>query len=196
MGSKERVERAKDKVRVDILDAAMHIVKTEGWQCISMRKIAESIEYTTPIIYSYFLNKEAVLIDLTNRAYMCLNNHMEHYIEAVTDARQRLEMMMVAFLDFAIKEKELYRLIYDVGASLKDVRKTFPGLTRFINLFRQEMEALKGEPLTEEVFQCKYFTFISFLHGLISVNYYFKDINQAMNDKILKEGMAGMINSI
>jgi AcrR family transcriptional regulator len=197
MGSKERIERAKDNIRADILDAAIDMVKKEGWQSLSMRKIADSIEYTPPVIYSYFLNKEAVLIELAKRGYAMLNTHIEYYLKQIADPRQRLEMIMITYMDFAIKEKELYQLINGVGAELDDVRKAFPGLTKFMNLFREEIEKLtKDKPLTEELFLCKYFTLVSFVHGLISVNYYFKDIDKAMNDKILKEGMAGVINSI
>ena len=41
----------KEQTRVNILDAAYDIVKDEGWQALSMRKIADKIEYTAPIIY-------------------------------------------------------------------------------------------------------------------------------------------------
>ncbi len=57
MGSKERVERFKASVHEHILDAAMCIVKNEGLQSLSIRRIADIIEYSPPIIYSYFLNK-------------------------------------------------------------------------------------------------------------------------------------------
>ncbi|HBW80020.1 MAG TPA: TetR family transcriptional regulator, partial [Sphingobacterium sp.] len=41
MGSKERIQRLKDENRTNILDAALQIVKEEGWQALSMRKIAD-----------------------------------------------------------------------------------------------------------------------------------------------------------
>jgi AcrR family transcriptional regulator len=61
MGSKERIQRQKEETRKNILKAAREIVKQEGWQGLSMRKIADKIEYTAPIIYEYFANKEAIL---------------------------------------------------------------------------------------------------------------------------------------
>jgi len=51
MGSKERIARLKEDTRSNILDAALDIVKEDGWQALSMRKIADKIEYTAPIIY-------------------------------------------------------------------------------------------------------------------------------------------------
>lgn len=197
MGSKERVERLKARIHEHILEAAMCIVKSEGFQSLSIRKIADIIEYSPPIIYSYFLNKEAVLIELAKRGYRMLINNIEQDLQSVSAPKQRVEVILKAFLDFAVKEKELYQLMFAVGLGLKDVRKTFPGLVTIIDKFREEMQQLvKGDTLNEEFFLCKYFTLVSFIHGLVSVNCYFKDIDQAMNDKILKEAVEGMINSI
>ena len=61
MGTLERKQRLKEEVRTRILEASWQIVKDEGWHALSMRKIADAIEYTAPIIYGYFENKEAIL---------------------------------------------------------------------------------------------------------------------------------------
>ena len=61
MASKDRILRQKEETRNNILGAAYDIVKDEGWNGLSMRKIADRIEYTAPIIYEYLSNKEAIL---------------------------------------------------------------------------------------------------------------------------------------
>ena len=48
MGSKERIQRQKEDTRKRILDAALQIVRQEGWNALSMRKIADAIKYTAP----------------------------------------------------------------------------------------------------------------------------------------------------
>ena len=72
MASKDRILRLKEETRINILDAALKIVKEEGWQALSMRKIADMIEYTAPIIYEYFANKEAILLELTRKGFLIL----------------------------------------------------------------------------------------------------------------------------
>jgi AcrR family transcriptional regulator len=69
MASKDRILRLKEETRINILSAALQIVKEEGWQALSMRKIADVIEYTAPIIYEYFANKEAILLELPAKAF-------------------------------------------------------------------------------------------------------------------------------
>ena len=64
MASKDRIQRLKDDTRCKILEASLDIVKDEGWPSLSMRKIADKIEYTAPIIYEYFSNKDAILQEL------------------------------------------------------------------------------------------------------------------------------------
>ena len=68
MASKDRILRQKEETRNNILGAAYDIVKEEGWNGLSMRKIADRIEYTAPIIYEYFSNKEAIITTFNSLA--------------------------------------------------------------------------------------------------------------------------------
>ena len=61
MGITDRKLRQKEEVRTSILDTAWEIVVTEGWQSFSIRKVADAIEYSVPVIYSHFENKDAIL---------------------------------------------------------------------------------------------------------------------------------------
>jgi AcrR family transcriptional regulator len=84
MASKDRILRLKEETRANILDAALRIVKEEGWQALSMRKIADKIEYTAPIIYEYFSNKEAILLELNRQGYLKLAKELSEAKEAHT----------------------------------------------------------------------------------------------------------------
>ncbi|PYF75109.1 TetR/AcrR family transcriptional regulator [Pedobacter nutrimenti] len=197
MGSKERIERLKAKVYQDILDAAMTIIKQEGYDALSIRKIADKIEYSTAIIYSYFLNKEAVLIELSREGFSMLMDCMKQKLATVTEPHDRMEAMLMAYLLFATKENELYQLMYQVGTGVADVGEAFPALATFMGLFREEMQGLvKGKPFTEETFRCNYLVCISFVHGLVALNRYYKNIDPAMNDMVLKRAIGGIIHTI
>ena len=54
MGIAERKLRQKEELRMMILDAAWQMVKQEGWQALSLRRISEAIEYSVPVIYDHF----------------------------------------------------------------------------------------------------------------------------------------------
>ena len=58
MGVKERRAREKSETRDKILDAARELFITEGYEGVSMRKVAEKIEYSPTAIYVHFADKE------------------------------------------------------------------------------------------------------------------------------------------
>jgi hypothetical protein len=60
MGTKERHERDRHRIRQGILDAARELFIAEGYQHVSMRKIADRIEYSPAAIYSYFPRKDDI----------------------------------------------------------------------------------------------------------------------------------------
>ena len=105
MGSKERIHRLKEQTRVNILDAAHGIVKDEGWQALSMRKIADKIEYTAPIIYEYYANKEAILLELTKKGFMLLSCRMSEARSKHEKLEDQIEAVWLAYWNFAFEEK-------------------------------------------------------------------------------------------
>lgn len=73
MGTKERITRHKEKLYLEIISTAISMVRSEGRHALSLRKIAEKIEYSAPVIYSHFENKENLLIALSNVGFHKLN---------------------------------------------------------------------------------------------------------------------------
>src|ERR1700735_5878668 len=61
MGVQERRAREKKELRGEILDAARDLFLREGYENVSMRKIAEKIEYSPTTIYLYFQDKADLL---------------------------------------------------------------------------------------------------------------------------------------
>ena len=61
MGSKERRERERDAVRTKILDAARELFVAHGYGGVSMRAIADKIEYSPTVVYKHFEDKEALI---------------------------------------------------------------------------------------------------------------------------------------
>src|ERR1700761_9067220 len=123
MASKDRILRLKEETRINILDASLEIVKEEGWNALSMRKIADKIEYTAPIIYEYFSNKEAILLELTRKGYILLSKKMQDAKSKHRLPAKQLEAMWLAYWNFAFAEKELYRVMFGVGANCCDMSR-------------------------------------------------------------------------
>ena len=72
MGVKERQEREREAVARAILDAARDLFVTEGYQNVSIRKIAERIEYSPAAIYGYFPSKDHIFFALAEEGFRML----------------------------------------------------------------------------------------------------------------------------
>jgi AcrR family transcriptional regulator len=72
MGIKERQVRDRDAVRRGILDAARELFVSEGYQNVSIRKIAERVEYSPAALYSYFPSKDDIFFALAEEGFRLL----------------------------------------------------------------------------------------------------------------------------
>lgn len=195
MGSKERILRQKEETRSNILIAAREIVKEEGWQGLSMRKIADKIEYTAPIIYEYFSNKEAILQELTCKGFVILTKDLETAKAESTDPAEQLEAMWLAYWNFALKNKEMYQLMYGVEMTCCAQRNTDTDAP--YTLITKVIAEIMGEDNPKpEVIKQKYFTFFSVIHGLISINIVGNGLSDEINKQILKDAITGIVRYI
>jgi len=86
MGIKERQERDREAVRRSILDAARELFVSEGYRNVSIRKIAEKIEYSPAAIYGYFPSKDHIFYALAEEGFRLL-----HTADSETDLDAGLE---------------------------------------------------------------------------------------------------------
>jgi AcrR family transcriptional regulator len=197
MGSKERIQRQKEDTRKGILTAALQIVKQEGWTALSMRKIADAIEYTAPIIYEYFPNKEGILLELTKKGYILLGIKVKAARDSKQDAEEQLEAMWLAYWDFAFEEKEFYQLMYGVQVNCCELYTKMPEAEYTTDLFYDAIEKLLTKlPISEDTSCLKYYTFWSLIHGLISINLVQKGANDEINQQILRSAIKAIIKTI
>ena len=108
-----RRERERDEFRERVLGAAVAIAHAEGWANVSMRRIAEAIEYTAPALYHHFENKDAVVAALRQRGYRLLLQRFERIRSA--DPVDRLNAMARHHVDFAFEHPELFNAMYGLG---------------------------------------------------------------------------------
>ncbi len=198
MASKDRIQRVKDDTRCNILNASLTIVKEEGWSALSMRKIADKIDYTAPIIYEYFNNKDAILQELTRMGYVKLASPMEEAKKKFTDPAQQLEAMWLAYWNFAFADKELYKVMYGVEMNCCAFENSCEDLKGPSNMLWDKIQEIvpADKKDDEKYIDTKYYTFWSVVHGLISINLTRQVTSDELNRQVLKDALTGIINSI
>jgi len=111
MGPTERRQREREEVRARILDAARELFVAEGFEAVTMRRIADRIEYTPTAIYFHFKDKESLLKELCTADFQALAVQFVK-IARIEDPVERVRRAGLAYCDFAIEHPNHYRLMF------------------------------------------------------------------------------------
>lgn len=111
MGTIERRARERLETRDEILAAAREMFAEEGYEAVTMRAIAERVEYTPTAIYHHFANKQALVTELCQSDFKKLAQ--EFYTAAkITDPVERIWTVGLAYLQFATEYPNHYRFMF------------------------------------------------------------------------------------
>jgi AcrR family transcriptional regulator len=111
MGPKERREREREETRGAILDAAREMFATEGYEAVTMRRIADRIEYSPTAIYFHFKDKEAVIRAICDQDFLALAKQFEK-IARETDPVARIRKTGEAYARFGLEHPNHYKLMF------------------------------------------------------------------------------------
>lgn len=105
-----------------ILDAARRIVHQQGLQALSMRLIAEQIDYSPAGLYEYFDSKEAIIQALCLEGHQRLRDHMRR---ALTGGSPREELLAIglAYIEFATSEPDYFLLMFSTSPAEADLQQ-------------------------------------------------------------------------
>ena len=111
MGVAERKERQKAELREQILAAAREIVARDGFAALTMRKIADAIEYSPGTLYLYFANRDELAKELVREGAAQLMTFFED-ARHEPDPLLRLEALGRRYIDFAVADPQTYRMVF------------------------------------------------------------------------------------
>lgn len=111
MTASDRRERARQETRQRILDVARDLFAVEGYEAVTMRRIAEKVEYSPAALYLHFADKDELFRALCVNDFAALGAHLVK-LEHVADPVVRLRRLFGAYLDFAIERPNQYRLLF------------------------------------------------------------------------------------
>ena len=198
MGITERKIRQKETVRCSILEEARKIVEQEGWQALSIRRIAEAIEYSVPVIYDHFANKEAILLEFTREGYARLVQVLTAAKSKHKDPAIQIEAMAYAYWEFAFANKAYYQLMYGLGMPTCETVRQITEVQIFSELIHSSICLLISEGKKPGANPyIKLHTFWSMLHGLVSINMMTgANSEKDLNKQIIHDFIEGFTSSL
>lgn len=198
MGIAERKIRQKEEVKAQILEKAWDIVKDEGWQALSIRKIADGIEYSVPVIYDHFANKEAILFELSLDGFRLLKSQLTKIQLNYEEPVEQLKAYVEAYWDFAFQHQEYYQLMYGLGMPCCGAGKMNSEVNIFRDFISKAVEKImlsRNSDLNQLCF--KSYALWSIIHGLISIMIMrVSDIDDTLNKQVMVESLETFIKNV
>lgn len=120
MGVKERRTREKESLRQEILDAARELFVQEGYESVTMRRIAEKIEYSPTTIYLYFQDKTDLLHSICEEMFLRLIARLTAIQEQTSDPLDALKAGLREYVNFGLENPQHYRVTFMAPHNMHD----------------------------------------------------------------------------
>ena len=171
MGIAERKQRELQNMRRLILDTAMKLFIEEGFKKVTMRRIAEIIEYSPASIYSYFENKDDILYVLYREGFEELYGRQQS-IFAIKDPVKRIRKHGEVYISFAVENPELYDLMFIMRAPVKKIQERDDGdigLAVYEVLKMNVKECMNTGSIPRANVDAAAFSLWSLVHGMVAL---------------------------
>ena len=118
MGITERKEKQKLEIKKMILDASMKLFVEEGFENVTIRKIADLIEYSPTTVYLYFKDKNEIFYSLHELGFQKMAE-VNRNLAGIANPITRLHKMGENYIDFGMANPEFYDVMFIQRAPMK-----------------------------------------------------------------------------
>lgn len=152
MGIKERRDVEKAEMKQKIMTAAIEIIEQEGYEKLSIRKIASRIEYSPTTIYLYYKDKAEIIKDMAQKLYGKVMDNLSQQ-DTVVSADQKVHKMMRIFIQTLCEEPEMVKAVMFSGVNVifandsTDGKPTNSGIAMFDELLADGIKQAVFRPV-------------------------------------------------
>lgn len=141
MPSGERRARERASTRERITEAALNVLESEGAAALTMRRVASDVDYTAPIVYQHFANKDALVLELVAHGYRLMVAGLERVLEE-PDIDRRMLRVAAEYVRFAGEHLHLYEAMNSAAVDAEQRRSAAgPALDILLDLLTTWSEA-------------------------------------------------------
>ena len=114
--SSRKAKGAGGERRAEILAAAERIFLSSGYEGATIRKIADEVGVSPTALYMHFPDKHAMLMAIGDEALDEVLTQSEAIAAGPGDAKERVRRVLLAHMQFALKNKTAYEVVFCDGA--------------------------------------------------------------------------------
>jgi AcrR family transcriptional regulator len=120
VGIKQRREREREATQQAIIQAGLAIATEEGWQAVTIRRVAERIEYSPSALYKYVESKDDILRTILLQGFWQIVAILERIAAQEQEPSQCLQQIAAAYWDFAWNHHTVYQLMFDLKGEIRE----------------------------------------------------------------------------
>lgn len=196
MSVKNNRQKQKELTKNAILQVVEEIVLQEGWQAVSIRKIAEAIGYSLPVVYNHFESKDAIQEEFVKQGFDMLAVAMQSTKAKFNEPEQQIIEMSLSYFEFAFSNAAYYKMMFGLGIPSCQKAREIAEIGKFSCTLISTIGNLMDVD-DEQRKLLKFHTLWSILHGLTSISMF--NITAApdeMQQQILLDAIQGFIINI
>lgn len=110
-----RREQRREATRQLILDAATELAAAEGWPSVTMRKVADRVNYSHPALYAYFATKDDLLLALLHEGLALYTAALQAAADAADTPEAAVLALANVLWEFPWQHQELYQVMHGLG---------------------------------------------------------------------------------
>jgi len=201
MGVRERKLRQKKFLRQEILDAASELFVRDGFENVSMRRIAEKIEYSPTTIYLYFKDKAELLESVCQETFARLTESLTKMLEQPGDPIERLKRGLYVYIQFGLDNPHHYRATFmmPLPESIdlkKHVGPDSPGMQAFDFMRRCVYDCISAGKLKVKDAELASQVLWAGIHGITSLLITHEHFPWVGKDKLIRSTIDTLIDGL
>jgi AcrR family transcriptional regulator len=118
LGIAERKSRERAEREYRIVAAARVIAEREGWDAVTIRRLADEIEHSQPVLYSHFKNRDAIVAAVAVEGFRELTAALRKAASGST-GRNAIKNVAIAYVAFARRHPALYEAMFILPTDLR-----------------------------------------------------------------------------
>jgi AcrR family transcriptional regulator len=103
-------------LRAALIRAALELVEEAGPDGFTLREAARKVGVTHTAPYRHFADKDALLVAVAEEGFDGMHVRMRQRIEGVTQARDRLQQIGIAYVEYAVAHPSHFRVMHSLKA--------------------------------------------------------------------------------
>ncbi len=159
MGRDDQQKRS-EEVKNSIIETTIQIIKEEGFESVSIRKISDRMGYSTGVIYYHFKDKQDIIDTIHEQADNQIKGIVQKFFKEDTECLERIKNVFHGIMQIAVKQRDMFDLVVMNKYSDRNEK-----ISPWLDMIAKELDSavIKGEIKPIDTYQSAFAIWSSFL---------------------------------